>query len=289
LESVLAQSNIENAEVIVYDCGIAGLESLKAGEHPSVILKQIGPGLSFGSLRAQAVHDSKSPIIAFLEEHVRVEKGWLEAVIEAHNNGAAVVGGEVLNGNPGQGISDMVYLMNFMAFIPPATQPGPTKLVVGHNSSFLKKPLLNYENDLPDLFLCDNIFQSRLYKDGYSIILEPAARIRHINETKLRQIIRGYFFWNVLFGYSRTSFLGWSRLKRIIYILVLPMTPFVRLIKFIIRGFKKNKSVGWFILRNSHVVLISQTAAACGLIFGYLFGQRDIGKRFLSYEINAPR
>ncbi len=289
LESVLAQPNIENAEVIIYDCGAEGLETLKGSEHPSVIVKQVGPGLSIGGLRTRAVHDSKSHITAFLEEHVRVEEGWLEAVIEAHNNGAAVVGGEVLNGNPGEGISGVVYLMNYMAFIPPVAQLGPVKLVVGHNSSFLKKPLLSYGNDLPDLFLCDNILHNRLHKDGYSVFFEPAARIRHINETSLRQIIRGYFLWNILFGYTRTNFLGWSRSKRIIYMLALPLTPFVRLVKFIIMGFNKSKSVGWSILRNSHIVLIAQTAAAGGQIYGCLFGQGDIGRRFLSYEINALR
>jgi hypothetical protein len=213
----------------------------------------------------------------------------MEAVIEAHKNGAAAVGGEVLNGNPGQGISDMVYLMNYMAFIPPAARPGPVKLVVGHNSSFLKKHLLGYSKDLPVLFLCDNVLQSRLHKDGFSIILEPAVRIRHINETSLKQIVQGYFLWNILFGYTRIRFLGWSRFKRIMYVLALPLAPFVRSVKFVIMGFKINRDTGWKIFRNSHVVLISQTAAASGQIYGCLFGPRDTGKKFLSYEINAPR
>ena len=154
LESVLAQPNIENAEIIIYDCGIAGSKNIINSRHPNVIIKHIGPGLSIGSLRAQAVHDSNSPIVAFLEEHVRVAYGWMEAVIETHNKGAAVVGGEVLNGNPGQGISEMVYLMNYMAFIPPDAKSGPVRLVVGHNSSYLKDPLIKYEDELSDLFLC---------------------------------------------------------------------------------------------------------------------------------------
>ncbi len=122
LASVLAQSAVEQVEVILIDAA-AHLLPLAGSDHPAVRVSPAGAGATFGGTRAEAIKQTRAPVIAFLEDHVEALPGWAEAVIAAHEGPWAGVGFEMHNANRGVGISNAVAVMNYLPYLAPA-KPG---------------------------------------------------------------------------------------------------------------------------------------------------------------------
>ena len=58
-------------------------------------------------------------------------------------------------------------------------------MLPGHNTSFKRDVLLAYGDELPDLLRAEIVLHTRLHRDGHRLLLEPAAKFEHINESTL--------------------------------------------------------------------------------------------------------
>jgi len=291
LASLLAQDLAQSMEMLVVDAGTSSAPPLALELPPNARLLRIAPTTTFGRVRAEAVRQARAPIVAFLEEHVRVLPGWAAATLRAHAGPWAGVGPEVHNGNPGLGVSDVVWRMNYWRWLPPAAR-GESALLAGHNASYKRAALLEFSERLDDLLQAEVLLQWALVGRGHKLLVEPQVKIAHINETTLGSITRGYYLWNRCFGAMRPGFCGWSAATTIIRLLLTPLVPWVRLARLAaaLAALAARGAGHWTSIPGSLLpALVAESGSALGQAAGMLLGERDAGIRFLDYELNQYR
>ena len=287
LAALLAEAGAGPLEVLLVDTAPDAPPVPGAGDAVVRVLEVPGGG-TFGALRARAVAEARAPVVAFVEEHVRVRPGWASALVAAHREAWAAVGAVAENANPGVGRSDVNGLMSYGLFYPPATR-GEVAVLPGNNSSFKRDVLLSYGPRLAGLLANDNTLFAVLRRDGYRLLLEPQAVFGHLNETTLASAARGYFFYHRCYGPGRARELGWGPCRRAAYVALAPLIPFYFAVRFgRLLARRRSPLLGTF-LRGLPHVLAAQLAAACGQAVGLVRGPGDAEVRFTRYELSEPR
>lgn len=289
LASLLEQPGIDDCEVLLMDAGSeANNKPIAGSEHPSVrVIRDPNAG-SFGGLRALGASEASGRWVAFMEEHVTALPGWLAAARANLDSPWSGIGGEMHTANPGAGISDVIALMNYTVWRPPA-QAGETGLVPGQNNMYRRSVLEMYGKELSDLLENESVLNARMTSSGHRLYLDPELKFAHRNETTLRLICRGYFHWHRNYGYNRalTEHRGW--VWRLARGLSWPLVPVVRAARMGRALATRRRSELPFFIRSLPVILIAQGAAALGTAIGALFGPGDSARQFLDHELNAAR
>ena len=288
LASILSQSVMDVVEVLLLDCAPGDPPPLPGSDHPAVRTIRLPPDVLFSTAKAQAVRMASAPAVAFVEEHCEVFPGWAEALIEAHQGPWAGVGAEVHMGNPEVPISHLVSVINYHPWLPPARR-AEHDMLPGHNSSFKRDLLLAYGDELEELLRAEIVLHGRLRQDGHRLLLEPAARFAHLNESNLGSIVRGRFLWNRCYGPGRARAFGWSAVRRLVYILATPLIPLYALGKIAWTLSGTRPELLRIVLRWLPQFLAAHLATAAGQAAGLLFGTGDAEARFTLYELNEPR
>src|SRR4051812_38020324 len=193
LQALLAQSILNQMEIILIDFDDV---PLPGSDHPNVCVIRQPRTITFGAAKAAGVRHSHAPIIAFVEEHVRVFPGWAEAVVAAHKERYAAISGEIHNGNPGEGISDVIAMMGYYRWLAPAKRIEGI-LLDSHNCTYKRDILLQLGDRLPFWLDCEIVLYTKLIQDGHKLLCDPRIKHAHINESDLR-ICKGYFLFNRL-------------------------------------------------------------------------------------------
>jgi hypothetical protein len=288
LQSILSQEGIEQAEVLLVDSRSAA-SPVPGSDHPAVRTIPIAGHSTFGEAREIGVRQARGRYVAFLEEHSIAYAGWLKFILSALSGPWVGVGAEIHNANAGVGISDAVWLMNYIpAFRPPARH-GPSRSIPGHNSAYRRDVLLALGSELPPLMQSEVLLQWRLVQQGHEIGVDPAIKLAHMGETTLEGVVVGYYVMHRHFAAFRSPGSGRPFLLRLLRVLATPLVPFVRFMRFTASALRHRPSDLKIILRFPLVILIAQSAAAIGMAVGYLFGPGDSETRFLAVETNAPR
>jgi hypothetical protein len=288
LESVLAQAGIEEAEVLLCDLFRDKFPLLPGSDHPSVRFVDLAEEMTYGEIRAYAVANARGEIIAYVEEHAAVLPAWLNVLTRDFALGYAGVGGVPASMNPGAGISDLVSMMNYLPWRR-VTHPTEFGHLPSHNSAYRRDVLLSLGDDLPALLSSENLLGRQLEARGQKMLVDPAAQFLHQDEEEIGMILRSYYYWNILFGWSRARIDQWSLIRRLAQGLAIPLVPFVRLFKILVFLARNDRASLPLLFRSMGVILVANTSAAVGLARGCLFGAGDTGIRFLDYELNERR
>lgn len=288
LRSLLDQGLEERLEVLLVDLEPPGAPPVPGADDPAVRTLRLPPDTTFAAARARAITEAAAPVVAFVEEHVRVLPEWGETLIEAHRGPWAGVGGAAGNGNPGVGASDVAGLISYGYWYPPLPR-GETDLLPGHNASFRTEVLRSYGEELEDLLLCDLVLHDRLRAEGHRLFLEPAARFIHLNEPDWRTQARGMQLWYRCYGPLRARVEGWSFWRRALYVAAVPAIPL-----YFVAGFARRLRrerphlLRLFLTRLPHVLAVHLWAAA-GQAVGLLLGPGDAPRLFTRFELTAER
>ena len=288
LASALAQDVADRLEVLFLDLAPGEPPLLPGSEHSAVRRIKMPPETLFSTAKALGVREASAPVVVFLEEHCRARPGWAAALIEAHRGPWAAVGAEVHVGNPAVPLSRTLAILNYHPWLPPAPRAEHVMLP-GHNTSFKRDVLLAYGDELPDLLRAEIVLHVRLHRDGHRLLLEPAAKFEHINESTLASASLGRFLWNRCYGPMRARTFGWSPVRRIAYILGTPLVPFYTLAILTRRLSRMRPDLLGPALKAAPQIFAVQLAAACGQALGLLFGVGDAEARFSLYEMNEYR
>jgi hypothetical protein len=177
--------------------------------------------------RVAGIRVARAPIVALAEDHSFPEPGWAEALLAGHAEGTwAAVGPVVCNANPATAVSWANFMLEYGPWTEGA-QRGAAVHLPGHNSSYRRGLLLAYGDRLESLMEAESILQWDLRHRGYQLLLEPAARTRHLNFSRLSSSIKLRFNCGRQFAATRSA--DWPLQKRLLYVLGAPLIPFVRL------------------------------------------------------------
>lgn len=278
----------DGLEILLLDRGSPGCGPVPHADAPRVRVLPQPREATYAGMRAQGVAAARAPVVAFLEEHVRVRPGWAAAQLAAFRDGWDGVGTAVAVANPGCGEADLVGLLSYGLFFPPV-DGGESELLPGHNASYRTEVLRSLGDDLEPLLHADLELQRRLRADGRRLCLLPEVTIDHLSEGSLRQLARGVFLFYRCYGPLRARSAGWSRLRRAGYVLATPLVPVYFVTLFGLRLWRRRSPHLRLLLRHVPAVLAVQLCAAAGQALGLLRGEGDAQRRFTDYELHEPR
>ena len=284
LRSVLAQPRIDECEVLLFDFGADRWPPVPSSAHPAVVCLPLRRGWTFGNVRAYAATLARAPIVAFIEEHVRVAEGWLDALLAAFRDGVDGVGGVPYNPNPETAASRLIFLRIYRAFCH-GTQVEERTLLPGQNSAYRTATLRRLS---PLALETEPSLDAAIVRDGGCLILDPGIRFGHLNETKLRTFASGIYHLGRVLAWVLPIAMRWSRAKRLWRTLRAPASPPLRLAKLLLDP-SLSTDDRRLIVRHSLGLLFVEYAQEAGIVLGMVAGPGDAPRRFLDYDLNAPR
>lgn len=288
LQSVLEQANGLECEILIADLTDGDHPPLPNQDQPRVRVLQVRWGRHLGEMRQIAIAEARDEVVAFLEDHVTIDPGYLLAVSEAFKDEWAAVGPVVRNANPDVGVSSTVHLLHYGLWNPSSTS-GEVGLLPGNNSAYQTAVLKQYGDRLECLLLTDTVFQMRLRADGHRLCSEPSARLNHLNATSLKTAMTSEYLFHRCFVVARRLEFGWSGLERLWAIARTPITPWVRLLRLarLVIVQMPSRRRRFFLDLPSLVTL--QHAAAWGQLAGLLLGFGDAPHQFTVFELDYSR
>lgn len=288
LASVLSQHGLDETEVLIFDTALGRFPPLAESDHPVVKVHSVEGDVSLNILRAKSIEVARGEVVAFVEHHVILEPGWLDAIIRGFRAGHAGVGGVPGALNPGVGISDVIALINF-GFFHPLSGPCICPILPANNSAYRRDTLLSFGNLLPILLASEVLLNFKITESGNTLLLNPNANFLHLNEETFSTAMLGYYYWNLNFGENRARMFHWAWWRRILQGLATPVIPFVRYCKYMLHFLRYDRQSALLLFRYTGAFLCTQGAAALGMAMGALFGAGDADLKFGDYELNYNR
>ena len=289
LRSVLDQEVGGGLEVLLLDLAADKFPPLPGSDDTRVRILQLPPGCTLAAARAQAVLETRAPVVAFIEEHCEALPGWAEALVEAHRGPWAAVACSFENGNPGCAWSDVAFRLTYDAYTPPNEGRGPILRFVGQNSAFKHSALFRHKERLPELLKSESALQLLLHAEGDQFLYEPSARVAHRNQHSLFSLFRGAFYSNCCLAHMHAEVLHWSVWRRVLRALAMPLVPWVRLVKITTWVAPHGRAALAQLLRDVPVVIVFHYFSAAGQLAGLLFDIEKADRTFSTYEVNEPR
>ncbi|MGH7588014.1 MAG: glycosyltransferase family 2 protein [Gemmatimonadota bacterium] len=234
---------------------------------------------------AAGVREAGAPIVVFTEDHCFPGPGWAEALLGAYANGCVAVGPVVANASHRE---SAVAWADFMLGYGPWLDPSPggeVDYLPGHNSSYRRDVLLEYEPELEAWLEAESLLHWDLRKKGRRLWLEPAARTHHFNFSLVRPWLAATFFQSRTFAGRRMRDVGKPR--RLAWAAASPLIPAIRLHRCVRDLGRCPERPG--LARLAPALTVALVTSAIGEAAGYLFGPGEAPARVSPYEFRRDR
>ncbi|MEP7205717.1 MAG: Gfo/Idh/MocA family oxidoreductase [Casimicrobiaceae bacterium] len=242
----------------------------------------VGTVTSIAHANAAGVRGARGRVVALTEDHCFPEPEWAAALVRAHAGDASVVGPVVRNANPRTQVSEADFVIGYGLWM----EPMPAQRMAflpGHNSSYKRDELLALGGRLERLLEAETVLHLEWSAQGRRLMVEPGARVRHVNYSRWRSWVPVQVLAGRLFGGMRA--VTWSRRRKLFYAAASPLIPAVRLWR-IVRAFGKPGRSRWRLARTLPALVPGLLLDGLGQGLGYLLGPGDAMERLSRYEFN---
>ena len=241
-------------------------------------------GTGYDATRARGVAASRAPIVAFAEDHSFPEPDWAVALVEAFEGSDwSAVGPVVENGNPGSLVSWASMLLEYGPWMT-AASGGEASHIPGHNSAYRREVLLSLGDRLAPMIEAESVLHWQLARHGHRFAIDPRARTRHMNFSRLWPSIELRFHVGRQFGSRRVR--DWSRAKRALFAAGTPLIPVVRLVRVLNLPIAHEQP--GIVLRSLPLLTLLVVAATLGELAGYLSARPGRSTEYLT-DIETDR
>ena len=268
---LLDQEGNVPAEIIVVDaCGEAVRSELRQ-KFPQVKVIEAQGRPSIPALRAMGMNAARGRLIAILEDHCNVDRGWMKVVQKAHEAGYQAIGGAVENGATDRLVDWAVFFCEYARFMLPVGH-GVVPEITGNNSVY-DRQVLEKMGDEAKKEVWEAFLHQKLKEMNVPFYSDPGLVVWHKKHFPF-----GYFV-SQRYHYSR-SFSG-MRLaqaplaKRLIYAaatsVLLPPLLYWRMLKTVRR---KGRHMKEFV-KATPLIGLFLVPWTWGEVVGALFGPGD--------------
>jgi hypothetical protein len=234
--------------------------------------------------RAAGVRAASAELVAFSETHAFPEPRWAEAMIDAHRGPWAGVGPVLRVANPGHPAAWGNFFVDYGRWAEPLAS-GPVADLPGHNSSYKRFLLLDYGSGLESMLTAESVLHEDLRRRGYGLYLEPGARVRHLNMTRLVPAATQWFHYSR--GYAAMRSRRWSRTRRLAYAAAAPLIPLVRFVR-TLRQMRRAQRLR-LLPRALPAMICSLAGGGAGELVGYTIGGGESLEGTTRYELHRAR
>ena len=242
----------------------------------------VGSIRSIARANAEGVRQARGVIVALAEDHCFPDPEWAEALIAAHRGSCVAVGPVIRNANPTTMVSWSDFVIGYGPWIEP-TPKGQASFLPGHNSSYKRKVLLEYGDQLEDMLESETVMHLDLIRKGHRLCIEPAARAAHVNFSLMSSWLPAQLYSGRVFAGNRIY--NWSQLRRLFYGIASPLIPIVRLWR-IFRELSRPGRPRYLLVRLLPVLILGLLFDGAGQMIGYLMGPGSATHKLGHYEFN---
>ena len=287
VQHLRAQTVNDRLELVIVapSAGQLGLDDRELKDFFQFRVVEVGAINSIARAYAAGIRQASAPVVVLSEDHSFPETRWAEALIERHREPWAAVGPAVRNANPDGLISWADFLLGYGAWLDPAPA-GEIDHLPGHNSSYKRAILLDYDPELEALLEAECVLHSDLMRRGYRFYLEEAAKTAHLNFGRVSPWIPYLVQAGRVFAAARAR--RWPLRRRMLYAGGAPLIPFVRLWR-IRSDIRRPGRPAHLWPRVVPALLMGLTLDAVGQALGYAFGAGSAGQKLSSFEFHRDR
>lgn len=200
------------------------------------------PLLPMAPPRAAAVRAARASVVVIGETHTFAEAGWADCLLRAHDEPWVAVTPGIGNANPAGCLSWAGFLMDYGRF----SQTGDRREIEGgasHNTAYKRAALLDLGNELESLLELGSSLDGELRARGGRFLHEPAARIDHLNISRLRPWLSERYLGGRLFAAGRSR--EWPRGRALLYAAGSPLIATLRFVRTLRIGRPRGKLLPW--------------------------------------------
>lgn len=233
---------------------------------------------------AAGIRAATGEVVVLCEDHSYPDPGWAAALLAAYAPDVAAVGPVVTCANPTGAVAWADFLLGYGPWLDP-TPSADVEYLPGHNSSYRRELVLEYEPELEAWFEAESVLHWDLRRRGYRLRLESGARTHHFNFSRPSSWLTATYLQSRTFGGRRVADAG--RLTRLAWLLAVPLIPLVRLRRTLrdVRRLADGPSVA----RLLPALLLALLVSATGEAVGYARGTGTAPQRVYAYEFLRTR
>lgn len=225
----------------------------------------------FDKRRSEALLQAKGDLIAIIEDRGVPKPDWAREMVRLHDeHPRGVIGGGVDNGVD-RLVNWAIFFCDFGRYQPPLNQDDP-EYVTDTNIVYKRQSLMAVRELWRDRYH-EPIVNWELRKGGHGLLLsDRAVTVQRRDAVRWGDLIAERFHWARLFGRLRGREVSSAERTKLLF--MMPLLPFVLLIRHFRRQLGKQRDVGRFVLA-APITLLLLVFWAAGEFVGYLESGRE--------------
>ncbi len=288
VRAVRASSIARSVELIIVCPSVSalGLEDTETDGIGAVRVIEVSEVIPLSPARAEGVRAASCPLVFIGETHSFPRPGCLEALVDALNSGEVAAATPVIeNANPQKAFSWACLMLTYRHWLAPATR-ADTDVMSTYNACFRRAHLVAFGDRLSSMMDYGCGLDRHLRASGGRLLIEPAARLTHLNMAAFPGWMVERFLSGRFLGSARSR--DWSPARRLAYVLGAPLIPVI------IAG-RALQSPQWThhrlqMPRGTLVALVlCALATAAGELIAYIAGNGQTPVRLAEYELHRAR
>ena len=271
LRALERQPMAASFEVIVVDSSTDGTGEFVEAHFPHVKVYRFQQRKFPGDARNIGISKAMGRIIAVTDADCQPDRSWIEQIIKAHDLPYPAIGGAIANANPASPVGWAAYFCEFSQWMP-GTLPTWMDDAPAANISYKKDVFDRYGTFVEGTYCSDTEFHWRLRENGHRVRFDPLIRVAHRNIDHLARFLKHEAYHGRSFARVRIRAQGFSWLKRLVYVALLPLIPLRLFLKVALCNFRSRVYLAQFV-KSSPLVLLGLVCWSVGEGVGYATGQ----------------
>jgi GT2 family glycosyltransferase len=265
LASLAEQGASCDIESVVVDNSTDGTCEIIVQRFPGMRLISASPALFIPELWELGIRQTTGGIVALLTAHCIPDGHWIEAILKAHQEPYAGIGGAIENDPAGNLVDWAIYFLRYTPFMLPF-EAGHAKDIAGDNASY-KRAALDLCQHVRRNGFWEPAIHAELRRAGQQVFLTPDIVVCHLKSFDFPGFMRNRFWHGREFGSRRAQ--GFTIPRRVLFALLSPLIPFLYLARITRQLMKKRRHAGRFLL-SLPLLLLFLLAWTAGEFSGYI-------------------
>lgn len=257
-------------EIIVVDSSTDGTAKLVEEEFPEVRLHRFTERKYCGDARNIGVSMAKGDIIGFTDADCSAARTWVDEILKAHQSSQLAIGGAIANAEPSGLVGWAAYFCEFSQWMP-GTEPRWLDDIAGANMSYKKEAFHRYGPFLEGTYCSDTDFHWRLGQDAHPLRFVPQMVVSHYSIDNFREFVQHEFDHGRSFARVRIRGQGFSRPRRLAYVVFSALIPLRILLKVLMNNIRNRIYLPQF-LRALPLLVVGVVSWSAGEVVGYTGG-----------------
>ena len=270
LSSLRGQETNEDFETIVVDSSTDRTAELIEQGFPQVRLYRFAERKFCGDARNIGVSRARGQIIALTDADCRASKTWVDEVLRAHRSPYLAIGGAIASAEPANLVGWAAYFCEYSNWMP-RSEPRSLDDIAGANMSYKRGAFDRYGPFLEGTYCSDSEFHWRLGRDHHRLRFLPNIVVFHHSIDDFGEFVAHEFEHGASFARVRTRARGFSRPRRLVYVLLGPLIPFKVMFQ-VLRNNLENRVYLYHFLRALPLVTLGILSWSAGEVVGYADG-----------------